>query len=121
MHVLREELEEYLRMTEALHELAQADALALRRNDTGSLARHAGCRRALLLRLSGANHRLRQHRMRWERLPQGSRDPGNQIGDLVRRTLGSILRTVSIERLNERGWPRFQPQSGMIGTLQPAR
>lgn len=121
MQVLEEELREYLRMTEELRELADADATALRRNDTRSLARHGEFRRRLLVRLTGANHRLHQHRIRWERLPRDSRDPESTVAELIRRSLGSILRTVTTERLNERAWPRFRPKRELLATLEPVR
>lgn len=121
MNVLKEELQEYLLMAETLRELADADADALRCHDTRSLAKHGEARRSLLVRLSGANHRLRQHRIRWERLPRASREPGGPVQDLVQRVLGAILGAVTAERVNERRWPRFQPHPGLLGTLRPAR
>lgn len=121
MHVLREELQEYLLMAQELHDLARADAEALRRNDTGSLARHGEIRRSLVVRLTGANHRLQQHRARWERLPRSSRDPGGVVADLVRRVLAAILRTVTTERLNERDWPRFRPRPELLAIPRTTR
>lgn len=121
MNVLKEELQEYLGMAEALVCLAAADAVAIRLNDTGSLARHGEARRKLAARLAGANHRLRQHRIRWERLPRTSPDHVGPVADLVRRNLDAVLRTVAAERVNERNWPRFRPRRELLGTLESVR
>lgn len=119
LQILGDELEEHRRLVEALYQLAQADHAALRRRDAAALRRHGEARREMLPRLTGANQRLSQHRIRWERLPRESRDPGGRTAQLVRRGLESILRTVMLEQANERHWPRMRPPAPASRVMLP--
>jgi len=96
-----EDLTSHFALTEELLQLAEREGQALRRADSSSLFEFYQTRKALLPRFTRSLETLRQHRVKWQKLPLDERAQFPQIPVLLRRSQDLTMKVIVLDRENE--------------------
>jgi flagellar biosynthesis/type III secretory pathway chaperone len=102
MTELLDDLDQHQAICRELLGVAQAEGLALRHHEyPGGAAKFDQSRKALLPALARSVDQLKQHRLRWQKLPSPERARHPEIAAQLRQTQDALMKILTLDRENE--------------------
>ena len=98
---LVDELRQYFSVCEEINQVVRRENQCLKSPNPNSVNQFQQSRKELLERLSGAQMRLSVFKSSWLRIPSATRAKRPDIGNLIRRTMDLIMKTIVLDRENE--------------------